>query len=58
MPTPNDPYDDIVTPPVPDDRLSELAIVPQRAQVSWNSTRHDTTDRNVVMPRKEAVLQP
>ena len=47
MPTPNDPYDDIVTPPVPDDRLSELAdrSAARPSELELNPPRHNGSKR-------------
>lgn len=47
MPTPNDPYDDIVNPSVPDDRLSELAArsAARRRELELNPPRHNGSKR-------------
>ena len=47
MPTPNDPYDDIVTPPVPDEPLSELAApsAARPSELELNPSRHNGSKR-------------
>jgi uncharacterized protein with FMN-binding domain len=47
MPTPNDPYDDIVNPSVPDERLSELAArsAARRRELELNPPRHNGSKR-------------
>ena len=47
MPAPNDPYDDIVTSPTPDDRLSELSArsAARRRELELNPPRHNRSKR-------------
>jgi len=47
MPTPNDPYDDIVNPQVPDDRLLELSArsAARRRELELNPPRHNGSKR-------------
>jgi uncharacterized protein with FMN-binding domain len=47
MPAPNDPYDDIVTSPPPDDRLSELSArsAARRRELELNPPRHNGSKR-------------
>jgi uncharacterized protein with FMN-binding domain len=47
MPTPNDPYDGIVNPSVPDERISELAArsAARRRELELNPPRHNGSKR-------------
>lgn len=47
MPTPNDPYDDIVTPPVPDEPLPKLAApsAARPSELELNPPRHNGSKR-------------